>query len=434
MDWLNMLAIAGMNGGGSGSGGGVSPEEVTTIVKEQFPGGVGYEEVQTVNEPLNITWDGNTEGLVRAEGEMPLFKVSDVVLTDEQVKLVNVTLADFTYSMADEWDTWVENGFVTEDIVMPEGVAFVRKDGAEHMGMMFPEAGIYAFSGGAYVHAITTTEPIEQTKVVTKKLDAKYLPESHQFGTEVVEVYGDTLTWDGNTEGLTCVDVWVGGLYLISDCVPTQAECSGNVWVEYDKSGEIMEGHIARLGEDFLEDGFLADQNYGIFIVPNDNYTSSVLGVTFPKKGTYFSSLASDGESLRTISFTIEGYTDFKTVTTIVRKLDEKYLPDGVGGGIKYVTILEDDNGNYTASATYDEITNWIVGGVEVKCVLYGLMLSLTYSDVLRDISLMGAAARIHMFTCVDLHLLSSSPQCVEVRFEEDGGIWFDAHPLNAAQ
>lgn len=53
MNWLKMLAIAGMNGGGSGggSGGGVSPEEVTTIVKEQFPGGVGYSEVQTVNEP-----------------------------------------------------------------------------------------------------------------------------------------------------------------------------------------------------------------------------------------------------------------------------------------------------------------------------------------------------------------------------------------------
>lgn len=178
MDWLKMLAIAGMNGGGSGGSGGVSPEEVTTIVKEQFPGGVGYEEVQTVNEPLNITWDGNTDGLVRAEGEMPLFKLADVVLTDEQLKFTSVTLsAGFTYSIADEWDTWVNYGFVTEDVVMPEGVAFVRKDGAECMGMMFPNAGIYAFSGEAYVSAITTTEPIEQTKVVTKKLDAKYLPD-----------------------------------------------------------------------------------------------------------------------------------------------------------------------------------------------------------------------------------------------------------------
>lgn len=52
MDWLKMLAIAGMNGGGSGgSGGGVSPEEVTTIVKEQFPGGVGYSEENAVLFP-----------------------------------------------------------------------------------------------------------------------------------------------------------------------------------------------------------------------------------------------------------------------------------------------------------------------------------------------------------------------------------------------
>lgn len=46
-------------GGSGGSGGGVSPEEVTAIVKEQFPGGVGY--ADKAFEP--IVWDGNTEGL-----------------------------------------------------------------------------------------------------------------------------------------------------------------------------------------------------------------------------------------------------------------------------------------------------------------------------------------------------------------------------------
>jgi hypothetical protein len=147
-----------------------------------------YEETTVVNEPLNITWDGNTEGLVAAVG-MPLFKVSDIVLTDEQIKSVRVTMSNgISYSGADEWKYWVDNGFVTDDVAMPEGVAFVRKDGAEHMDTMFPTAGIYAGSAGnMYIPSITTTEPIEQTKTVIKKLDKKFLPDD--VGGDFVAIF-----------------------------------------------------------------------------------------------------------------------------------------------------------------------------------------------------------------------------------------------------
>lgn len=167
-------------GGGSGGSGGVSPDEVTAIVKEQFPGGVGYEEVQTVNEPLNITWDGNTEGLVRV-GEK-FFKVSDVVLTDEQIKTSTLFAnTGFGLPVIDKWDSAVEAGMVTEDVVaVGEGLAiFVRRPGSVMGPVVFPEVGVYfaVINAETYISGLTTAEPIEQTKVVTKKLDAKYLPD-----------------------------------------------------------------------------------------------------------------------------------------------------------------------------------------------------------------------------------------------------------------
>lgn len=75
MDWLKMLAIAGMNGGGSGGSGGVSPEEVTTIVKEQFPGGVGYSEVGEVEIYRNEEIDSGNWQYNAYMDFMPTLKV-----------------------------------------------------------------------------------------------------------------------------------------------------------------------------------------------------------------------------------------------------------------------------------------------------------------------------------------------------------------------
>lgn len=85
-----------------------------------------------------------------------------------------------------------------------------------------------------------------------------------------------------------------------------------------------------------------------------------------------------------------------------VHKLDKKYLPDDIGGGVKYVTIGgeydENDNVTYTASATYDEIAEWIKSGVDVKCIYENYEFSLVGSSVLSEISTMVMEARSHKF------------------------------------
>jgi hypothetical protein len=137
-----------------------------------------YEEAAVVNEPLNITWDGNTEGLVSFGGMM--FKVSDAILTDEQIKSVTIVDGDTELPLTDEdWSGMVAAGNVTEDFVnLNFYVLFIRKAGAVVQGLALPETGIYFRNmEDNYVSSLTTTEPVEHTKTVVKKLDKKYLPD-----------------------------------------------------------------------------------------------------------------------------------------------------------------------------------------------------------------------------------------------------------------
>lgn len=143
-----------------------------------------YEETTVVNEPLNITWDGNTEGLVCVEYEdedCAWCKVSDTTLTDEQIKLITETFSDGNSgNISDIWEDMVQNGTVTDDVVCGYQTMYVRKSGAVMFGLVFPEAGIYFYKDDyEYTTSITTTEPVAHLKsVVKKKLDEKFLPDS----------------------------------------------------------------------------------------------------------------------------------------------------------------------------------------------------------------------------------------------------------------
>lgn len=132
-----------------------------------------YEETETVNEPLNITWDGNTDGLVSV---MDIYyKVSDLVLTDEQIRTVTIFVnGGEPLTGAQYYEKLNDNISIIGTEV---SAAFVNVDNAEFNGVVFPKAGIYAMSvPGMVVSSLTTTEPIEQTKTVVKKIDEKFLP------------------------------------------------------------------------------------------------------------------------------------------------------------------------------------------------------------------------------------------------------------------
>ena len=141
-------------------------------------------------------------------------------------------------------------------------------------------------------------------------------------------VMGDTLTWDGNTDGLISV---MGMMYLVSETVPTFEELqAGGSGSGVDANGAditftisadaIMNAEAMGVGTNLimvmndLAPIFIATQD-GATYVEGDNTTS------FDKAGIYFSSMNGAHHS----SLTINGYNGFER--TEIQTIDPKYLP-----------------------------------------------------------------------------------------------------------
>ena len=138
------------------------------------------------------------------------------------------------------------------------------------------------------------------------------------------EIPGDTLTWDGNTDGMVSfVDEYEDEtFYKMSDSLPTEEELEVSVTKAY-VNGEIQtyEG----------EENVVAPNEPNISIVDVDGndcviviLESGVRGATEP--GVYFRKHTDDSYIQ---SLTIPGYTGFTTT----KKIDSKYLPDNISGG-----------------------------------------------------------------------------------------------------
>lgn len=143
----------------------------------------------TVYEPLNITWDGNTEGLVSPGGNW--YKISDLVLTDEQIQSTTITV-----STGESFSTSEEFVKISDEIamVLKGVVVFVNADNAECNDIIFPESGIYAMTNnGVYIASITSTEPITVPPVY-HTLPEEFLP----FNSKAMRVVV-TETSDGDT-------------------------------------------------------------------------------------------------------------------------------------------------------------------------------------------------------------------------------------------
>lgn len=172
-----------------------------------------YEEtVVLFNEPLNITWDGNTEGLVHISvgGYFSFYKISDLILNDNVIKsITETTNTGYQITNLEKWD----NYYVTEDIVITDFCAYVRRAGAKANGITFSKTGIYSvFSGNEYTSSITTTEPIEYTKTIIHKLDNKFLPGSVKY-VNIIDI--DSATADATYEEIA---EWIASGYDVK-CV-----------------------------------------------------------------------------------------------------------------------------------------------------------------------------------------------------------------------
>ena len=140
----------------------------------------------------------------------------------------------------------------------------------------------------------------------------------------------DTLTWDGNTEGLYS---FADAFFRVSDSVVTPSDLTNGF--SFTMNGERIESTLEEFvstGAFVMDDGFMILE-YMLF-VPHDNYDLSVVEEegTLPK-GVYFAHIPG---ILEVTELSIPGYTGFP----VFKQLDEKYIPEPMLFGAMSVDLL----------------------------------------------------------------------------------------------
>lgn len=348
--WRQELLEAIEHGGAVKTVNGASPDE-NGNVEIEIPEGFSGSWNDLTDKPFGettamgdtLTWDGNTEGLESVDiGEgLMVYRVCDnpPVLADF-ASGCSVTadpdyVVEFDYAIIAQHVQ--RSGFFLGEVFL-----FVPQT-ISNEGIVL-EKGIYFFVGTNSL-TIPGYNGFETTTI--KPIETKYLPDALQFGTETKMAEGDTLYWDGNTEGLVSVDAFaemIGTLYKISDAVPTLEDCiSGATYTfEYDgeqKTWKVGPDEIAEMSAFW---GCLCIGDSEVLVAPENNFQIEVEGVTaiFPEAGLY---TAIGGDNLFT-SLTIPGYTGFVSEQTVVTPMDEKYMPTLTSpNGTKYKLIVADD-------------------------------------------------------------------------------------------
>lgn len=266
----------------------------------------------TVSGGDTLTWDGNTDGkTVYMDTFYKLFDASPTLAEMPESVIVTSCIQStgekrtFEISKSD-FDDWGDGTYAVSEAIEFVPVKTTFDDGTS------VEPGIYfANMNGMYVSALTIPGYTGFGKEVLKP---DILPKALQFGD--MPTGGDTLTWDGNREGLVRANDYEQ--YLISESTPTIDDFvngASNTKLDGDtETSTNLEMHYA-----------IYEAGDGAIVVGNSIVAlkdgATVGDTIYPKKGTYFTWIGND---CYTTSLTIPGYTGFPSV----KKIDEKYLPN----------------------------------------------------------------------------------------------------------
>lgn len=182
--------------------------------------------------------------------------------------------------------------------------------------------------GGSGGTSIDVTAQVGQTIVVkevdangkpTKWESADYQPRTHWEETTTIK--GDTLTWDGNTDGRLIVN---DAFVKISDVVLTSDDLKNGYKFSYVFDGVTDERELTEY--DRPNNDILVICDGAVICVSTDG--ASIAEFVFPEKGTYIGIGYTEASP---VSLTIPGYNGFETTTTVVKTIPPKYLPEGIG-------------------------------------------------------------------------------------------------------
>ena len=314
-----------------------------------------YEETTTNVIPgLNITWDGNTEGLPNfaGAGRDYVYKVSDVTPSLEQLQAATIVIKNTTGGS----DSVYEMSNATIKIQSEQVVIL---SGAGPVAVVYDEAygyptGLYLpvlMYGAMYCSSITAPE-ISETISEVKTIDKKFLPEHLQFGIEKSAV---NLQWDGNKDGkevATFNDGWVDiPLYKVSDKVFTADELQ-NITVIGNNRPDPVELYeepmdlTGFVGVPFVLvciSGINSSMNPALVSVGDaTNTTDEYSKAIFPSAGTYLADMSDPvfGYWESGDTYVPVGYITSVKGEDVVKTIDPKYLPEALQLG-EEVALVE---------------------------------------------------------------------------------------------
>lgn len=161
-------------------------------------------------------------------------------------------------------------------------------------------------------------------------------------------VIGDTLTWDGDTEGLYNV---MGLFYHVSDAIPTMEDLQNGGFVVANSLktpytfSDVMDLSALGMGSDCIIIMVNGTYYAGVAFKAGATATMEGVQVTFDKAGVY---LLKNIETDYYISgFTVNGFTGFTGVK--IDKIPMKYIPE-------FVVRVDGRNGVYSTDTNFEEI------------------------------------------------------------------------------
>lgn len=268
-----------------------------------------------------LTWDGNTEELVSVADMF--YKVSDAVPTMDD--LANGAIFGMTNDSGESGASEIPLDSISliGDMLLCGEVFIATKDNTTFEDFVFPKKGIYFIRNeGLYISSLTIPG---YTGFAKEQIDPKVLPEGYPYKKTV---HSDTLTWDGNTEGLVSV---MGQYYKVSDAVPTIDDFSNGVILTVGEvSVSISANDIKFFGGLILA----SVEGLGCVVVPEEMAGTEIEGMTFPESGVYFTTVGDHYVK----SITIPNYTGF--TKTEVHPMSEELLPVSVKGIVEPLVLI----------------------------------------------------------------------------------------------
>lgn len=370
-------------------------DEIKRVPKDELGGGSGVSSWNDLTDkPFGektvmgdtLTWDGDTEGLevgtwynVETQETANLVRVSELTppLDVDTFEGLSISYTRDQESWTNYYDVYDSNAFefVADNVAMIEGgAAWVVYDdnvtiNIDDRIITLPQKGIYMFehmSGLDNIVAITINGYNGFERAEITPLPNKYLDFIETVG-------GDTLTWDGNTEGLYNP---YEGCYHVSDAVPTveKLQNGGTIIQGWDNEDAIatftnenvIESSVAGIGADYI---VIASSGLPIIIATKDGAMVPLADEEEPelikleKAGIYFMFVKEN--SLYSKSLTINGYTGFPK-----EQVKQEYLPSGGGkleysGGFDAIISIDNDTNECTLlHGSYESVRNKMLSGI----------------------------------------------------------------------